>query len=274
MLAVPAIGFTAIYAVLRFPNFTVASHATIGAFAGYVVNTAVRLAGLARRWSWPSWWPAPPAWSTTSVVLQPAAARPARSPTAIAAVALTIVLENVVRFIFGNDLRGYDLPLRRDWQWGRLRIGPQQVENLVIAVVAMAAVFLFLGLHAHGQGHARRRRRPHPGQHQGHRRRARGPPRRTSAAWAWPASAACCSASTPASIPSPASASSSPSSPPPWSAASARIPGAVVGALTIGVAEELSLLSLAPAYRTAVGFVAILLVLTLRPRGLLGERAF
>ena len=31
------------------------------------------------------------------------------------------------------------------------------------------------------------------------------------------------------------------------------IPGAVVGALTIGVAEELSLLSLAPAYRTAVG---------------------
>ena len=45
------------------------------------------------------------------------------------------------------------------------------------------------------------------------------------------------------------------------------IPGAVVGALLIGVAEELSLLVLAPAYRTAVGFVAILLVLTLRPRG-------
>ena len=40
VLAVPAIGFTAIYAVLRFPNFTVASHATIGAFAGYVANTA------------------------------------------------------------------------------------------------------------------------------------------------------------------------------------------------------------------------------------------
>ena len=46
VLAVPAIGFTAIYAVLRFPNFSVASHATIGAFAGYVVNTA---------WHWPAW---------------------------------------------------------------------------------------------------------------------------------------------------------------------------------------------------------------------------
>src|SRR5271166_3109021 len=38
ILTAPAIGFTAIYAVLRFPNFAVASHATIGAFAGYVAN--------------------------------------------------------------------------------------------------------------------------------------------------------------------------------------------------------------------------------------------
>ena len=52
------------------------------------------------------------------------------------------------------------------------------------------------------------------------------------------------------------------------------IPGAVVGALVIGVGEELSLLIFAPAYRTAVGFVAILIVLTLRPRGILGARAY
>ena len=38
LLAIPAIGFTAIFAVLRFPNFAVASHATIGAFAGYAAN--------------------------------------------------------------------------------------------------------------------------------------------------------------------------------------------------------------------------------------------
>src|SRR5258708_24513407 len=38
ILAVPAIGLTVIYAVLRFPNFALASHATIGAFAGYVAN--------------------------------------------------------------------------------------------------------------------------------------------------------------------------------------------------------------------------------------------
>src|SRR3982750_3801324 len=43
ILAVPAIGLTAIYAVLRFPNFALASHATIGAFAGYVVNVNLGL---------------------------------------------------------------------------------------------------------------------------------------------------------------------------------------------------------------------------------------
>src|SRR5207244_1945603 len=38
ILAVPAIGLTAIFAVLRFTNFALASHMTVGAFAGFVVN--------------------------------------------------------------------------------------------------------------------------------------------------------------------------------------------------------------------------------------------
>jgi branched-subunit amino acid ABC-type transport system permease component len=51
------------------------------------------------------------------------------------------------------------------------------------------------------------------------------------------------------------------------------IPGAVVGALLIGVAEELSLLAIPPAYRGAVGFAAIILTLAFFPRGLFGSRA-
>src|SRR5882724_10174063 len=142
VLAVPAIGFTAIYAVLRFPNFSLASHITIGAFAGYVANAAG---------GWPAWAAVVAAFVVAGaagvvndhVVLRPL--RPAGAlTTAIGAVALTIVLENVIRFVFGNDLRGYDLPLQRDWRWAGVRIGPQQVENMAIAVVAMLAVFLFL----------------------------------------------------------------------------------------------------------------------------------
>src|SRR5262249_60986319 len=38
VLAVPAIGLTIIYAVLRFVNFSVAAHMAVGAFAGYMLN--------------------------------------------------------------------------------------------------------------------------------------------------------------------------------------------------------------------------------------------
>jgi branched-subunit amino acid ABC-type transport system permease component len=50
------------------------------------------------------------------------------------------------------------------------------------------------------------------------------------------------------------------------------IPGAVLGALVVGIGEEMSLLVLPPSYKSAIGFLAILLVLLLRPRGLLGQK--
>ena len=51
------------------------------------------------------------------------------------------------------------------------------------------------------------------------------------------------------------------------------IPGAVTGAIAIGLAEELAVLTFSPAYRLVVGFVVILVVLTLRPAGIFGARA-
>ena len=38
VLAVPAVGLTMIFAVLRFVNFSVAAHMAVGAFAGYMLN--------------------------------------------------------------------------------------------------------------------------------------------------------------------------------------------------------------------------------------------
>ena len=272
MLAVPAIGFTAIYAVLRFPNFTIASHATIGAFAGYVANTA-------------GGWPATAAVLAAflvagaigvvndEVVLKPL--RPAGAlTTAIAAIALTIVLENVVRFVFGNDLRGYALPIRRDWQLGAgVRIGPQQVENLVIAVAAMTALFVFLAFTRTGKAMRAVADNPMLAGIKGidADRVARlvnfiamglagvggmllGLDTSIDPLTGFRVILSVFAAAVVGGLGS--------------------IPGAVVGALTVGIGEEISLLVLAPAYRTAVGFVAILLVLTLRPRGILGERAY
>src|SRR5258708_4681471 len=142
ILAVPAIGITAIYAVLRFPNFAIASIATIGAFAGYVANVRFGMPALAATAI------AFIVAGLVGVVSDEIVLKPIRPSgllaAAIASVALTIALENVVRFIFGNDLRGYDLRIQRDWRILDIRIGPQQVDNFAVAVLAMPAVFLFL----------------------------------------------------------------------------------------------------------------------------------
>jgi branched-subunit amino acid ABC-type transport system permease component len=271
ILAVPAIGFTAIYAVLRFPNFAIASHLTIGAFAGWLANVSLGLpAALAVGVAFAAAGVAGVV--SDELILKPL--RPAGAlTTAIAAVALTLVLENVIRFVFGNDLRGYALPIRRDWQVAGLRIAPQQVQNFGLAVVAMAAVFLFLAFTRTGKAMRAVADNPTLASVKGidTERVARlttfvamglagvggmlvGLDTSIDPLTGFRVILSVFAAAVVGGLGS--------------------IPGAVVGALTIGIGEELSLLVLAPAYRTVVGFAAILFVLTLRPRGILGERAY
>ena len=271
ILAVPAIGFTAIYAVLRFPNFAIASHLTIGAFAGWLANVSLGLpAALAVGVAFAAAGVAGVV--SDELILKPL--RPAGAlTTAIAAVALTLVLENVIRFVFGNDLRGYALPIRRDWQVAGLRIAPQQVQNFGMAIVAMTAVFLFLAFTRTGKAMRAVADNPTLASVKGidTDRVARlttfvamglagvggmlvGLDTSIDPLTGFRVILSVFAAAVVGGLGS--------------------IPGAVVGALTIGIGEELSLLVLAPAYRTVVGFAAILLVLTLRPRGILGERAY
>jgi branched-chain amino acid transport system permease protein/neutral amino acid transport system permease protein len=271
ILAVPAIGFTAIFAVLRFPNFTVASFCTIGAFGGYVANTAFGM---------PAWVAVSVAFLTAAVlgvVVDEAVLKPLRPSgalaTAIASVALTIALENVVRFIFGNDIRSYDLPVFRDWRIAGVRIGPQQVENMAIALIAMAAVFLFLAFTRLGKAMRAVADNPVLAGIKGIN--VETVARLVNFAGMGLAGIGGMLLGLDTSI-DPLTGFRAILSV--FAAAVVgglgSIPGAVVGAFTIGIAEELSLLFWSPAYRTAVGFFAILFVLTFRPRGILGERAF
>jgi len=48
--------------------------------------------------------------------------------------------------------------------------------------------------------------------------------------------------------------------------------GAILGGLLLGVAESLGAVYVSAAYQIAVGFVLLLLVLLLRPQGILGRR--
>ena len=271
ILAVPAIGITAIYAVLRFPNFALSSMATIGAFAGYVANVdfgvpaiaailvAFAVAGLAGVLS-------------DEIVLKPI--RPTGAlAAAIASVALTLALENVIRFFFGNDLRSFDLPIARDWRFAGFRIGPQQVENLAIALLAMAAVFLFLTFTRMGKAMRAVADNPMLADIKGINADRVG--RVVNFAAMGLAGVGGMLLGLDTSI-DPLTGFRALLSV--FAAAVlgglGSIPGAVLGAFVIGLAEELSLLVLAPPYRSAVGFLAILVVLTLRPRGILGERAY
>jgi branched-chain amino acid transport system permease protein len=271
ILAVPAIGLTALFAVLRFTNFALASHMTIGAYAGFVANAmlgwpiiaallaAFVVAGLV-------------GWLSDEFVLKPLRAS-GFITTAIGSIALTIALENIVRFIFGNQMRGYKLPLQRDWVISGLRISPQQVENLVIAVIVMGLLFAFLAFTRTGKAMRAVADNPMLAAIKGINADmvARvvsfvamglaglggmliGLDTTIDPLVGFKTILTIFAAAVVGGLGS--------------------IPGAVVGAIVIGVGEELSLLFLSPAYRTAIGFLAILLVLTLRPRGILGAKAY
>jgi len=271
ILAVPAIGLTAIYAVLRFPNFALASHATIGAFAGYVANAKLGLPLL------PAVLVAFVVAGGVGVVTDETVLKRFRSSgyitTAIASIALTIALENVVRFVFGNELRGYDLPIQRDFRIGGIRVGPQQLANLAIAAVAMAALFGFLAFTRTGKAMRAVADNPMLAAIKGIDADAIG--RIVNFVGMGLAGLGGMLIGLDTTI-DPLTGFRSILLV--FAAAVVgglgSIPGALVGALTIGIGEELCLLFLSPDYRSAVGFVAILLVLTLRPRGILGQRAF
>ena len=271
ILAVPAIGLTAIFAVLRFTNFALASHATIGAFAGYVANVHFGLPIL------PSVVAAFLIAGMFGVASDEFVLKPFRAAgfitTAIGSIALTIALENFVRFGFGNELRGYDLPITRDWRFNGIRIGPQQVQNLAIAVAVMAALFAFLAFTRTGKAMRAVADNPMLAAIKGINADAVG--RVVSFVGMGLAGLGGMLIGLDTTI-DPLTGFRAMLSI--FAAAVVgglgSIPGAVIGALVVGIGEELSTLVLSHDYRSAVGFLAIVLVLTLRPRGILGQRAY
>lgn len=269
VLMLPAIGFNCIFAVLRYPNFAVAGYATVGAFAGWVANTQWGLpAGLALVAAFL-------AAGAVGMLAEETALKPLRPSgaltVAIASVALTILLENVVRFFFGNDLRGYDLPVLRDWRFDGIRVNPQQLANTGYAIAAAGALFAVLAFTRLGRAMRAVADNPQLADIKGV-----DPDRIARVAVFIGAGLAgfggmligldtsidpltgfrvVLSVFAAAVV-----------------GGLGSIPGAALGAMVVGVGEEMASVILEPAYRTVTAFLAILLVLTIRPEGLLGRR--
>jgi branched-chain amino acid transport system permease protein/neutral amino acid transport system permease protein len=270
VLAVPAIGLTMIYAVLRFVNFSVAGHMAAGAFAGYMLNMWAGLPATAAVLG------AFIAGAAVGIASDHVALRPLRGYSAltlaIASIAVNIMIESTIRFFFGGSPRDYAIPLRRDWTFGFLHIGPQQVENAIIAVIAMSILFVFLTVTTTGKAMRAVADNPMLADSKGIDPDAMarlavgigmglagvggmlvGLDTSIDPLVGFRAILSVFAAAVVGGLGS--------------------VPGAVVGGLAIGLSEELSLLALPATYKSAVGFLAILVVLTVRPRGILGARA-
>lgn len=269
-LAIPAIGFTTIFAILRYPSFAIAAYATIGGFAGWLVDVYVA-PGLIGELIAAALAAAIVAYVGEQGILS--RLRPAGALTvAIGSMAMGLVLENMVRFSFGNELRTSSQPLERDIVFMDLRLGPQQLRNMATAIVLMIAIFAFLRFTRFGR--AMRAVADNPDL-----AKLKGIDPKKIAGLTIAVSAALIgiggllfgldtSVDTLLGnrilIPVFAAA---------VLGGLGSIPGAVVGALVLGVAEEITLLFISPIYRSAVGFLAILIILSFRPRGLFGEKA-
>lgn len=265
ILMLPAIGLNLIFIVRRYVNFAMAGHMTVGAYAGYVANTMFH---------WPALAAIPVAFVvagvfgvvTDAIALRPLVAYGALT-VSIASIALNLVLENLARFCFGSDVRSYDLDLLRDWVWHGLRAGPQQAKDLVVALLIMAAAFLFLKLTPAGKAMRAVGDNPVLADIKGIDPDAMGRVANFVAMGLAGVGGMLFALETAVDPELGSHVLLSV-----FAAAVVgglgSIPGAVVGAAVIGVIEAMSLLVIPSTYTAAVGFAAILLVLSVRPQGL------
>ncbi len=190
---------------------------------------------------------------------------------AIASIGVAFFLENAVRFVWGNDYRSYDVPVTRALSWQGLRVGREQLLILGAAVLLMLLVQAFLRRTRLGIAMRATADNPPLAKVKGlPTERIVGIATFGGGALAGGAGVflgldtsldpllgtgliiAVFAAAILGGIGSP--------------------PGALLGALIVGIMEELSTLVIPPTYKSAVGFALSLLMLLVRPQGLAGGR--
>ncbi|WMD22136.1 branched-chain amino acid ABC transporter permease [Achromobacter seleniivolatilans] len=273
VVALPALGLTLIFSVLGSINFSVAAQMTAGAYAGWMVNTYLG-------------WPLVPCLIAAFVIaagIGVAGDRIALAPlrkkasastplmVAVVSIALNLALENVFRFSFGNGLNSYNFEIARDIRIGDIRLGPQQFRNMVIALVITAGLAAFFNFTRIGK--AMRGVADNPDLA---RLKGISPANLSTMATAIGMGLAGIGGALLAIDTSVDPLTGSRLLLVIFAAAVVgglgSLGGAVAGALLVGLASELSLLAIPPVYQSGIAFVAIMLVLTVRPSGLFSAK--
>ena len=270
ILALPAVAFSVLWKLLRFPNFAVGTYLTVGAFAALAANR-----GLGWRLEW-AWLAALAVTGAVAWAVDRLAFRPMRDrrpfALAIASIGISFVLENAVRFAWGNDYRSYDVPVTRAHEWAGLRVGGEQLVILGVAVALMLLVQVCLRWTR--LGIAMRACADNPVL-----ARVKGLPTERIAGLATLGAGALAGGAgvfigldttidpllgTGVIITVFAAA---------ILGGIGSAPGALAGSLIVGIMEEMSTMVIPPTYKSAIGFAIILGVLLVRPRGLFGGQA-
>jgi branched-subunit amino acid ABC-type transport system permease component len=186
---------------------------------------------------------------------------------AVVSIALNLALENALRFVFGSDLNSFDLPIERNYRFIGLSVGPQQLRNLVTALVIAVALAAFFSLTRWGK--AMRAVADNPDL-----ARLKGiDPRKLSNLATFLGMGLAGIGGSLLAIDTSVDPSTGSRLVLVIFAASVvggltSLYGAVLGALLIGVVGEVALIGMPPVYQSLTAFIAILVVLLVKPTGL------
>lgn len=141
-LGLLAVGLTMVYDLLKFANFSHTSFATIGAYLVLVLSTSSGLG------VYPAAVIAIPIVGLLGVLLDRTVFRRLRgaSPVIlmITSFGVSLALRNVIRAIWGSDIRSFDTSLRKGISILGGRITPVQIGIIVVAVLVMFLFHLLL----------------------------------------------------------------------------------------------------------------------------------
>lgn len=266
-LALPAIALTLTYSILKFANFAIGAMLTLGAYFALVLNVTLQIPLL------PAAIIASALLSLTLIATDRLVFSKLRERSAItllvASIGLSFILENIARLIFGNESRNYDVAVIGGFQQWGLRFNAEQGYTAVTAIAAMTAVYVLLS-------HTRLGRSMRAVSDNATLAAVRGISREAVIRQTWVVNGLLIGGS---SVLVGLERGIDPQLG--WSYlvsvfAAAILGGlgspfgAVLGAVIIGIVQELSTLVISPNYREATGFFIITLILLLRPQGLLG----
>ncbi|GLK69650.1 branched-chain amino acid ABC transporter permease [Hansschlegelia plantiphila] len=270
LIALPALALTLIFGVLKFANFAVGSMVTLGAYAAWVANVRLGLP-LSASAAIAAVTVAAAGVASDQLVFERLRERGSIS-LLVASMGVSLIIENVCRFAFGNASRGFDVAPSRPIRWQGIRINQEQITTAAVVLVCLVLVDALLRFSPLG-------RAMRAVADNASLAAVRGVERRTVARLTWALVGALLGV---AGVLSGLDRAIDPLIG--WNY---QIPifaaailgglgsplGAIAGALVIGVAEEMSALVIPTNYRQVVSFAVILALLLFRANGLFGAKA-